>query len=48
MTDAEIIELIRAYTLQKKYIEVLEEQIERILDVKRRRNKQCRKKKPNI
>jgi hypothetical protein len=48
MTDAEIIELIRAYALQKKYIELLEEQIERMLDVKRRRNKRTREKKPNI
>lgn len=36
MTDREIIELIRAYALQRKYIELLEEQIERMLDVKRR------------
>lgn len=48
MTDAEIIELIRAYTLQKKYIELLEEQIERMLDVKHRRNKRTRERKPNI
>lgn len=36
MTDREIIELIQAYVLQKKYIELLEEQIERMLDDKRR------------
>lgn len=36
MTDREIIEIIQAYILQKKYIELLEEQIERMLDAKRR------------
>ena len=31
LTDAEIIEIIRAYAEQKKYIEALEEQIEKII-----------------
>lgn len=45
MTDAEIIELIRAYTLQKKYIEQLEEIIGRNIDANNRRNKQITKRK---
>lgn len=45
MTDAEIIELIRAYTLQKKYIEQLEEIIGRYINVNNRRNKQATKRK---
>lgn len=47
MTDAEIIEIIRAYALQKKYIEQLEEIIERYINGsnKHRRNKQIKKRK---
>ena len=33
LTDAEIIEIIRAYAEQKKYIEALEEQIEKIISM---------------
>ena len=33
LTDAEIIEIIRAYAVQKKYIEALEEQIEKIISL---------------
>lgn len=42
LTDKEIIEIIRAYILQKKYIELLEEQIERMLNDKHRRDKQAK------
>lgn len=47
LTDAEIIELFRAYALQKKYIEQLEEVIERYINGsnKHRRNKQTTKRK---
>jgi len=47
LTDAEIIEIIRAYALQKKYIEQLEEIIERYINGsnKHRRNKQITKRK---
>lgn len=45
MTDAEIIELIRAYTLQKKYIEQLEDIIGRNIDANNRQNKQITKRK---
>lgn len=47
MTDAEIIEIIRAYAQQKKYIEQLEEIIERYVNGsdRNRRNKQTTKRK---
>ena len=47
MTDSEIIEIIRAYALQKKYIEQLEEIIERYINGsnRNRRNKQTQKRK---
>lgn len=47
MTDAEIIEIIRAYALQKKYIEQLEEIIERYINGsnRNRRNKQTKTRK---
>lgn len=40
LTDREIIEITRAYVTQKKYTELLEEQIERMLNDKYRRDKQ--------
>ncbi len=47
MTDAEIIEIIRAYALQKQYIKQLEEIIERYINGsnRNRRNKQTKTRK---
>ena len=47
LTDAEIIELFRAYALQKKYIEQLEQVIERYINGsnRNRRNKQTKTRK---
>ena len=43
MTDKEIIEIIQAYALAQKYIRELEEINGRLIDAKRRKNKQPRK-----
>ena len=47
LTDAEIIELFRAYALQRQYIKQLEEIIERYINGsdKHRRNKQTTRRK---
>ena len=45
MTDKEIIEIIRAYALQKQYIKELKREIERIKENEQRRNGQADRRK---